>query len=143
MEKTCALCQQIKPTSEFFRNRATKDGLNRICKLCSRDEKRRRYQSMSKKDRQFYSSRWKVMKKFGFTEDSYKQYLDKIESLPDVCEICGSTENLCFDHDHSDPNPHVRGVLCHSCNVGLGHFRDNTLLLKKAIDYLQTKTPNR
>lgn len=39
-----------------------------------------------------------------------------------------------IDHCHESGN--VRGLLCHNCNTGLGHFKDNTTLLKKAIKYL-------
>jgi hypothetical protein len=30
----------------------------------------------------------------------------------------------------------VRGLLCHSCNVALGHFRDNPQIIKNALRYL-------
>lgn len=31
----------------------------------------------------------------------------------------------------------VRGLLCHNCNVSLGHFKDSTDILKNAIYYLE------
>jgi hypothetical protein len=31
----------------------------------------------------------------------------------------------------------VRGVLCHSCNVALGNFKDRVDLLEAAIAYLK------
>ena len=40
------------------------------------------------------------------------------------CAICGQGDNpmrLSVDHDHHDL--HVRGLLCHRCNIGLGHLR--------------------
>jgi hypothetical protein len=33
--KYCAPCGKEKPTSEFYKNKATKDGLERVCKKCS------------------------------------------------------------------------------------------------------------
>jgi len=48
--------------------------------------------------------------------------------------ICGSQEKLVVDHNHNTNK--VRGLLCNHCNRGLGHFRDNTETLLKAIDYL-------
>lgn len=65
------------------------------------------------------------------------------------CQICGAEYNindcpvtgdqlpkrLCIDHNHATGK--VRGVLCHSCNVALGHFKDDISLLEKAIVYLK------
>lgn len=62
-----------------------------------------------------------------------------------MCEICGIVPNpegnnsgiLNMDHCHKT---HVfRGLLCHNCNSGLGHFKDNPTILQAAIDYLAKK----
>jgi hypothetical protein len=53
------------------------------------------------------------------------------------CAICGaepSNKNLYIDHNHETGK--VRGLLCPRCNFGLGHFKDSSVLLKSAIDYL-------
>lgn len=55
----------------------------------------------------------------------------------DRCAICGVEETKRYhalDHDHKTGR--LRGILCHSCNVGLGHFKDDPALLAKAIAYL-------
>lgn len=39
------------------------------------------------------------------------------------------------DHDHDTGT--MRGILCNKCNVGIGFFRDNPLLLESAYDYLR------
>ena len=38
------------------------------------------------------------------------------------CDICGAKlgMELCIDHDHS--TGHVRGVLCHHCNLAVGYY---------------------
>lgn len=51
------------------------------------------------------------------------------------CEICGSTNRICFDHDHNSGK--FRGWLCNSCNVALGLVRDNPETLLKMIEYLK------
>lgn len=63
-----------------------------------------------------------------------RQYLKSLGTIPKVCAICGGKEKLVVDHDHETDK--VRGLLCFFCNLGLGNFRDNPQLLKKAIEYL-------
>lgn len=58
------------------------------------------------------------------------------EELMDVrCRICKSLEHLILDHCHITGE--VRGTLCHHCNVGLGHFKDNPEFLRRAAEYLE------
>lgn len=54
------------------------------------------------------------------------------------CEICRTPlhgdKDTCVDHDHESGR--VRGLLCHSCNIGLGKFRDDLALVRVAVEYL-------
>lgn len=56
------------------------------------------------------------------------------------CAICGTSEwggrwgNAHIDHDHETGQ--VRGVLCTNCNIGIGKFKDDVVLLRRAADYL-------
>jgi|SRR5262245_59280669 len=39
------------------------------------------------------------------------------------CDCCGESDKpRRIDHDHSDPRPSFRGVLCDACNLALGHI---------------------
>lgn len=53
------------------------------------------------------------------------------------CQICGGLHRLSIDHNHDTGE--VRGLLCSSCNIGLGMFNDNQELLIKASSYLAQK----
>ena len=55
-----------------------------------------------------------------------------------VCAVCGNGPGIgkdVFDIDHDHTTGKVCGLLCHSCNVGLGQFKDSSELLRKAFDY--------
>lgn len=72
----------------------------------------------------------------------YKISVEEYDAIHDaqngVCAICGRTsegKKLAVDHCHSTGL--VRGLLCTACNVGLGLFRDDLVLLAKAMQYLQ------
>lgn len=54
------------------------------------------------------------------------------------CEICGGLpgqRDLSIDHDHVTGK--FRGLLCGSCNNGLGRFKDDIGNLEAAISYLR------
>lgn len=77
--------------------------------------------------------------KYGLT---LKQYDDLVEDQRGLCAIChqqpiylSPDAVLHVDHDHETGL--VRGLLCTTCNTGLGMFRDNIRLLAQAIVYLE------
>lgn len=47
--KRCSKCKKTKPTSEFYKNRRSKDGLTYDCKLCAKESSRRYYEANGKK----------------------------------------------------------------------------------------------
>ncbi len=53
-----------------------------------------------------------------------------------VCRICNlvTSEKWHADHDHSTGK--FRGILCGTCNRGLGQFKDNPMNLINAAKYL-------
>lgn len=59
-----------------------------------------------------------------------------------VCAVCKSAEwgqkGPCVDHDHATGK--IRGILCGSCNNGLGRFFDDPARLRAAADYLERHT---
>lgn len=76
------------------------------------------------------------LRRYGLT----KEEADEIKAQG--CAICGRTEapgrwgnGMHIDHDHTTGI--VRGVLCHGCNVSLGHFQDDPDLLEQAVAYLR------
>ena len=64
-------------------------------------------------------------------------YDDLAKKQDNKCAICSLTpENKRMDLDHCHKTKQIRGLLCNNCNRGLGHFKDNPVLLNNAIAYL-------
>ncbi len=82
-----------------------------------------------------HRTRW--LKQYGLTVE---QFEERLASQGNRCAICRTDEvptrgNWSVDHDHVTGK--VRGILCHGCNVALGHFKDDPALLLAAIHYLE------
>ena len=82
--------------------------------------------------------RKRKLKKYGITAEKYEQERVKQNYC---CLLCGEHESkqrhgkLVVDHCHDTGT--YRGLLCSSCNLGLGKFYDKIEVLKKAIKYVK------
>lgn len=74
----------------------------------------------------------KRLRRYGLSPESFNELMKKQSG---VCAICKKRETQHIDHCHGSGK--VRGLLCHHCNVGLGHFQDSQELLLAAIEYLR------
>jgi hypothetical protein len=73
-----------------------------------------------------------LRKSYGMVEEEYQQMVAKQDHK---CLICKRyTEKLFIDHHHITNR--VRGLLCRTCNTGLGSFKENIDWMKEAIIYL-------
>lgn len=69
-----------------------------------------------------------------------EQWESQFESQDSKCAICGTDEpgkRNTWSTDHNHSTGEVRGILCHICNVMLGHCDDSIDRLERAISYLQ------
>lgn len=78
------------------------------------------------------------LKRFGL---SLGEYESMITDQSGRCAICfdRAADPTSLHVDHCHKTGRVRGLLCHSCNTGLGHFRDSVVNLSKASAYLQER----
>lgn len=75
----------------------------------------------------------RLKNKYNISQEDYKMLVEKQNKK---CLIClDECDSLRIDHCHN--NGHIRGLLCDSCNLGLGKFKDNVESLKNAIKYLE------
>jgi hypothetical protein len=114
---TCTKCKPDKPASaEYFPLHNKKiNGLDSWCRVC-----RATYRNGINRGK--------------FRSVISDETLKELKASITQCVICGSEEKLVVDHDHLTGK--VRGLLCNHCNRGLGHFRDDPMLLEFAAQYL-------
>lgn len=75
------------------------------------------------------------LRMYGLTHESYQALLT---AQNNVCAICRETpgrKGFVIDHDHVTGA--VRGILCTTCNTGIGHLKDSSKLLEKAANYMR------
>ena len=86
--------------------------------------------------------------RYGITEEEYEELLvkqkysckicgqkpDKSQTLPDKSQT-EPDKPLYVDHCHQTKT--IRGLLCHKCNIALGHMNDDPEQLERAANYLR------
>lgn len=139
--KKCSRCKEEKPVEEFSRDKRGKFGRDNYCKKCRYKITKKYKQSKEGKENHRNNN---LIDKYGISQKDYDRMFVEQDGK---CAICG-TENFqghlyskrkvdyfSIDHDHETGK--VRGLLCLSCNIALGNFRDSIELLKKSISYLE------
>jgi hypothetical protein len=81
----------------------------------------------------------KLKKRYGITLDMYAEILASQNGVCAICEYAPSADEKALAVDHCHKTLRIRGLLCQWCNRGLGYFKDNTKVMKKAIEYLTSK----
>jgi hypothetical protein len=161
-QKLCKRCGSVKSIDGFYCDKKSKDRKSWCCKSCVREKatkwakknperyakrvaawhaanpgkvKAHRQKSYAKGE---WRERW-YMKSYGLT---VAQVDEMIQGQEGRCYICGtdkpegrSNTRLMVDHDHNTGR--VRRMLCAKCNTGLGSFREDPSLLRKAAGYLE------
>jgi hypothetical protein len=80
------------------------------------------------------SRKYNLKHRYGITEDDYHKM---VENQQHKCKICGNKPQKRLYVDHCHETKRIRGLLCHQCNVALGHMNDDPQRLEKAISYLK------
>jgi hypothetical protein len=57
-----------------------------------------------------------------------------------VKKTCSKNDRKQFPVDHDHKTGKIRGILCDSCNRGIGIFKDDVNKLNEAIQYLKHPT---
>jgi len=133
-KKVCSKCRVLKDFSEFTKDLNHWTGKSYWCKECKNASIRKHRESNPEL---FYESmRYSQAKiRYGIEKEDYLQLL---ESQNHLCAICSESLDMGRQThiDHCHDTGRIRGILCGSCNKGIGMLRDSPTILRSAADYL-------
>jgi hypothetical protein len=127
-----------------FENWASPSSFLKIRKSSAESSRKNKLKNSKKNKDQ--AKRWRMLnpekcknarlqKKFGISIDEYNKKLAKQKKVCAICsKSCSLGKNLAVDHCHASGV--IRGLLCSKCNLGLGLFKDDIILLDTAKKYL-------
>lgn len=139
--KECSKCRQRKSFSEFHKRHDSWHGLNHSCRECKRTADATRKRKRPNQDAEYFRS---IQIAYGCSKKQYEYLFDAQDGR---CAICGrghkvkfikggkAAKRLSLDHCHNSNA--VRGLLCQTCNAGIGMLKDSVELLESAIFYLK------
>lgn len=141
-EQECSNCRIIKPLSDFAKDKNRVIGYRKVCKSCTNEQQRIRYQDKNGTRRKYLienrDDRLEMYREIKYKK-MYGLSLDEVTKMHEECNykcaICGEKFDwLCVDHNHKTGA--VRDLLCKNCNSGIGMYKDNPELVKRAYEYL-------
>lgn len=113
--RTCRDCGLEKPDDSFYQDKGRKrNSFASYCKPCHGKR----------------ASMYGAKRRYGLTAVEYRALKEA------GCAVCGSHERPCIDHDHKTGR--VRAILCHNCNLALGHTKDDPDRLRALAEYLES-----
>lgn len=152
----CSKCGEHRSIEEMARNKNRLDGIDCWCRPCHRKSSRRyaeanpakvaasqRAYRASTERRPSTRDNRKVNLKARF-DMTPEQYDELLTAQGGGCAICGEhrvergRHNMHVDHDYTTGA--VRGILCGTCNRGVGMFADSPERLEAAATYLRVRS---
>lgn len=121
-KKICNICHKLLSTTEFARNQNAKNNRSVRRPSCKECRKQLEGKDATPKAKLEWSK-------------------NKPQNEPFECPICGKrtiagiTSKVVLEHNHHTGE--VRGWVCDSCNTGIGRFKDDVELLKRAIKFIE------
>lgn len=139
--RLCSLCRTAKPFTEYYVRASRPGQYQAYCMECADSRRKQRWSNDQEYRRRVLDQT--LRKNYGISAAEY----DAMYAAQDGrCAICNEeetahvgrgrpTNRLAVDHCHKTGK--VRGLLCRSCNTGIGHLGDNVERLFAAVVYLE------
>jgi hypothetical protein len=120
------------PRTEFYKDSARKEGITAYCKSC-KTAVNQNWRDNNPKEYKQSQLRQRRKREYGLSDEDMSNMLKLQDYKCEICQI-DIDWGCCVDHNHNTGK--VRGLLCTTCNTGLGMFKDNSVILNSAINYI-------
>lgn len=158
----CSDCGKSKNSAEFGKHRLGENGLNPRCKVCV-NKRSKVYYNSNKLKVKLRCAKWKnenrekirevtriwysknkdrvkdkyLRRTYGINLEYYKDLLRKQDERCAICKLDQREfkKDLVVDHCHFTGE--IRGLLCESCNINIGRFKENPRVLRSAAEYVE------
>lgn len=163
--KSCTKCEINKDLSCFKSDKKSISGYSSWCKNCHINASKKSRQSKSAKEydkswklnnvnkvvasnKRYLNLLDPLIKKtraanrkrkflYGISETEYYNLLQSQNSCCAICKRDSSLFKKKLDVDHCHKTLKIRGLLCSSCNRGIGLLQDSLEILRFASDYIE------
>lgn len=145
--KTCTACGESKALDSFAVRASGRQAgqLYARCRPCTataarawEQRNRERYKQLKREHHERRGRDTVFKKKYGITVAERDALVEKQGGKCAGC-LAAFTETATPRIDHSHLDGHVRGLLCHQCNVALGLLKDDPDRLRRLADYLEER----
>lgn len=124
--KVCARCKEEKPVEDY---RSSKSYCTPCFKAYRKEWRAINQDKVRESNAKYYY--------LGRYEASFEQKKTQLEKQDGKCALCANSLTILKSHwDHNHTTGQLREVLCRSCNMGIGLFKEDVGRLKAAIAYL-------
>jgi lipopolysaccharide biosynthesis glycosyltransferase len=129
----CNVCKSFLAVEMFHTDNSRKDGYTSYCKPCKL-EKNREWREKNPKSYKMSQRRQRRKREYGVSDEDYSNMLI---AQSDCCAICKVSIGWEAAVDHCHKTGKVRGLLCNTCNTGIGMLKDDVEVIQNAVYYLK------
>lgn len=127
--RKCKACHKTLHITEFYisyEKKIKRYAIRHKCKTCMNTGRSKEYH----RD-------YQLKKRYNIALKDYDKKLIEQNSCCAICKTPVSKLNGNLHVDHCHDTNKVRGLLCYTCNTGIGLFKDNLDYLRGALKYLK------
>ncbi len=123
------------PYADPKQYKAYQDGYRKANASAISTQKKAKYKKDPSVERNRLLKYW-----YGITLADYEEFLRKQNG---ACAICKNTYDYTLHVDHNHTTGEIRGLLCHNCNMAIGHLQDSSELARATALYIDTTRTGR